>query len=404
MNQKEYLDLMLDQMVNINKTIQTAVIADFTKHFKDEKAATGKKEEEISKELGLPRTFSHYIWREVYSRGARFNAVELIGDEANENMNYNVSADGITDIALSLRKANCTILSRKGAKEIEITIKDMNREENTGFDLFKSADGNISICERWNDLRFMYNYVAKKPADIEIVLPVGFNGKINLIGGSGNVTATDLSAKVIDIKTLSGDVTLKNCKGEIYLSALTDSGNVDTDDCAYKRLTFFTDTGYIKHTNIESKGTNGNEDVIFSNTSAGETNVKNSRGNLKMISWMGEILVSDFTGQFCASSGPGRIEAVDLKLTEKASFFSYYGNINAKIKSLAKGLSAKAEIEGSICFEINKEAVPSSTRFELNSPENFEIINEFKSNEKNDGNGQLIKCDTIKGGITIKSL
>lgn len=160
---------------------------------------------------------------------------------------------------------------------------------------------------------------------IELYIPVGYSGSLNLHSTSGEIKST-LS---ID---LSGE-----------FSADTTSGIISVSNITAQNISFSTTNGTINGNALEAANN------ISIKTTNGGTELKSVTGNISYDTTGGSIVITDAVGggSFNAS-GDGDISATYSQVTDNLSFFAKNKDINLKFPTESEFVFSATSKNGSI--------------------------------------------------------
>lgn len=165
----------------------------------------------------------------------------------NENITHTVE---VKDNTLNIRRND----SRKWYMMIGISLKQYDitvylPEKTYGALLFESGSGDISVPE---DFGFSSGDIRTGSGNVDI--SAGFDGGFSVKTSSGDIKIKNLSADVIDINTVSGEIDISEVTAAQAINIKSSSGDTELSEANAKDISVQSSSGEIKFYGVKAGG------------------------------------------------------------------------------------------------------------------------------------------------------
>jgi len=157
---------------------------------------------------------------------------------------------------------------------------------------------------------------------------VPYNVQVIADNSSGNIDASDLNGREMNLEASSGNITAQRMKGELYLKC--SSGNVTLFD-QEGNITIRTSSGNLKIEKIDGD--------LIAHTSSGNIHIYTVEGNVFADCTSGNITMRDLEGVLEIESSSGNIRGASIMLIGDSRFKATSGNITIGLLNKAEELS-----------------------------------------------------------------
>lgn len=299
MNRSEFLSSLKDELRRIPQVDRNEILYDYEEHFSIG-LEQGKTEEEISMDLGDPRTIARQFNADIIenqdidskSFGNYLQNDSTYGHHVDETLSF--SGDGITEIKIDCGSPNVRVSSIEGDEILAHLYGNTNSGSEDRYPrVYARRDNNRLVLKVNQPETFgISRSLENQELHLDVSIPKTYTADISVYTSSGNASIEGFS-----LNRLTGIAS----SGSLYVRSIT-----------AKECKFEASSGKIELNDLNSQDSEVN-------TSSGNITVNTITGNLKAVASSGTIFVAynRFQSDIDVTTSSGKVE---INLPESSEF------------------------------------------------------------------------------------